>query len=92
MYSAGGIPFCFNNNAAGGVTAISLDKRDTAAGFIPGTYSRDIGNSQILVRDNDQYWKLVAGRGGSGICQYSLDGTPHCVGPKAARGVTIGFH
>lgn len=60
MYSAGGMPFCINNNAAGGVTAISLDKRDTAAGCIPGTYSRDIGNSQILVRDNDQYWDPVA--------------------------------
>jgi len=62
MYSAGGMPFCINNNVAGGVTAISLDKRDTAAGCSCGD---------------------------SGTCQYSLDGTLHCVGPKAARGVTI---
>jgi len=66
MYSAGEMPFCINNNAARGVTATSLDKRDAAAGCIPGTYSCDIGNSQILLCDNDQYWGLVAVCGSSG--------------------------
>ena len=89
MYFAGGLSFSINNNAARGVTATSLDKRDTAAGCVPGTYSCDIENSQILVCDNDQYWELVAVCRGSGTCQNSPDGTLHCVGFKVSRDVTI---
>lgn len=68
---------------------ISLDKRDTAAGCILGTYSCDIENSQILVCDNDQYWELVEVCRGSRTCRNSPDGILHCVGFKVARDVTI---